>query len=771
MNLIFSSKFSEILLFRVLGYICLFCFFNLNASNAKDLAERDWVDNPLQKCGGYFENPINELINFDFKNNALEASADKTSLGEEKIIFHGNVTINHRNIYARSDVANYDSSKETLELNENIIIRTPKVAVGGNTAKINLTNQIAKINKANYVIHPYHAHGTANEIKVNQKDNIILISNGDYSLCPPKNKFWEIGAREIKLDNNISQGTIKNATLKIKNNPILFVPYVRFPIGEKRQSGFLSPVLSKNSKGIDISLPYYFDIAPNLDLIFSPRYNSNFGIINEVKARALTRFDNWKVHSAYLNNDRQQQGLSNEERWLLQIKENGAWSKNLYSKIDFTKVSDINYLQDLNSNNLNISRKSHINQYASLNYYSKNIEAGISFRNYQKLFVNQTSNLSTEKLPSWFFEYESNNLYFKPNYYFQVRQNSFSRDGIDDSFRNFSEVSINFPMEWHGLELIPDIGMEYLSYENNSTTFSNGEKKYSLSSTRKQLELNLAFIKRAINLELVDVKLFYVNRESNQDSILGDEYHFDREYSNFNTNYFSSHTPYSGYDINLNSHFVSALISHNLQRPSKTLNVLTRLGQIHYLDNEKPIWIDDNDNQSPIYTELELTKGKNLKVFASSNIDNKNKKIQEGHFILNYKNNEIKPTNFNIRYHYRKMNLDNSVFNPEIDQTDLSFMGPINSKWSLMGKYSYDNNLKRKNEVLTGLSFKDCCFSFSIIYRDAILKSFNINDTPSTDKSIYFQFELNGLFGLGGNIDNIISKSFDGFNEHNLNYF
>ena len=97
----------------MLGFV-----FNLNASNAKDLAEKDWVDNPLQKCGGYFENPINELINFDFKNNALEASADKTSLGEEKIIFHGNVTINHRNIYARSDVANYDSSKETLELNE-----------------------------------------------------------------------------------------------------------------------------------------------------------------------------------------------------------------------------------------------------------------------------------------------------------------------------------------------------------------------------------------------------------------------------------------------------------------------------------------------------------------------------------------------------------------------------------------------------------------------------------------------------------------------------
>ena len=55
---------------------------------------------------------------------------------------------------------------------------------------------------------------------------------------------------------------------------------------------------------------------------------------------------------------------------------------------------------------------------------------------------------------------------------------------------------------------------------------------------------------------------------------------------------------------------------------------------------------------------------------------------------------------------------------------------------------------KESNEVLSGLSFEDCCFRFSIIYRDAILRSFNINNAPTTDKSIYFQFELNGLFGL-----------------------
>jgi len=755
--------------FKILVYICLFYLVNVNVSNARNLAENDWIDDPIQKCGGYFENPVKKLIDFDFKKNTLEISANKSSLKKEKIIFDGNVIINHKNTFAKSDVASYDSSKEILELKKNIIIRTPQVGVGGDAAEINLTNERAKISNASYVMPIYYAHGEANEIEINQKNNITLISNGNYSYCPPKNKFWEISAHEIKLDHKISQGIIKGATLKIKNNPILFIPYFRFPIGSNRQSGFLPPILSRNSTGIDVSLPYYFNMAPNIDLIFSPRYNSNFGIITEVKTRALTRFNRWELHSGYLNSDTSQNGLSNKERWYLHINENGMWSKNLYSKIDFTKVSDISYIQDLNSNNLNISRESHINQFASFNYYSNNIKAGISSRSYQKLF-DENSNQINEKLPSWFLKYESNNLYFEPNYHVEIRQNSFSRVGAGDSLRNFSEVSINYPIQWYGIEFIPNIGMEYLSYKNELPLLPNEQKKYNLSSTKKQLEVNLSFIKKVINYEVIDVKLFYMNKETNKEVNLDDDYYFDREYSNFSASYFSSHKPYSGHDINLNSHFVSALISHSLQDSSNNSKIVTKLGQIHYLDYEKPIWIDKNDSQSPILAEVELTSGNNLNVFLSSNIDNKNKKIQEGHFILNYKNNETKPSSFNIRYHYRKMNLENSLFNPEIDQTDLGFIKPINSKWSLMGKFSYDNNLKRKNEVLSGLSFEDCCFRFSIIYRDGILTSID-NTTPKTDKSIYFKFELNRLFGLGGNIDNIVERSAGGFNENNPNYF
>ena len=200
------------------------------------------------------------------------------------------------------------------------------VGVGADLAKIDLTNQEAEIEKTSYIIHSKNAHGEAKKIKINQKNNTFIISDGNYSYCPPENKFWELSAGGDNNRDSVS------ATLKIKGKPILFIPYAQFPIGNERQSGFLSPSLSKNSEGIDLSLPYYFNIAPNFDVVISPRYNSNHGQMTEVSTRALTKFEYWRINLAYLNNEKSSQNFLNEERWLLSVKGVGM-VKNLYSKI------------------------------------------------------------------------------------------------------------------------------------------------------------------------------------------------------------------------------------------------------------------------------------------------------------------------------------------------------------------------------------------------------------------------------------------------------
>ena len=69
---------------------------------------------------------------------------------------------------------------------------------------------------------------------------------------------------ELKPDEGY--GTARNVTIRIKDVPIAYTPYLRFPLNDERQSGFLSPGLGHDSDdGTDIIIPYYFNLAPNYD--------------------------------------------------------------------------------------------------------------------------------------------------------------------------------------------------------------------------------------------------------------------------------------------------------------------------------------------------------------------------------------------------------------------------------------------------------------------------------------------------------------------------
>jgi LPS-assembly protein len=70
----------------------------------------------------------------------------------------------------------------------------------------------------------------------------------------------------------------KHARLRIRGIPVLYTPYINFPIDDRRKSGFLVPSIgSSDDNGFELITPYYWNIAPNLDATFYPRYMSKRG--------------------------------------------------------------------------------------------------------------------------------------------------------------------------------------------------------------------------------------------------------------------------------------------------------------------------------------------------------------------------------------------------------------------------------------------------------------------------------------------------------------
>ena len=93
----------------------------------------------------------------------------------------------------------------------------------------------------------------------------------------------------MSLDIDEGFGTVRGVKLEFKGVPILYAPWLTFPIDDRRKSGFLTPQFSQRDRvGLDVSTPYYFNLAPNYDLTLEPRFMALRGLQLNTDYRYLT---------------------------------------------------------------------------------------------------------------------------------------------------------------------------------------------------------------------------------------------------------------------------------------------------------------------------------------------------------------------------------------------------------------------------------------------------------------------------------------------------
>ena len=97
-------------------------------------------------------------------------------------------------------------------------------------------------------------------------NNIITVRNVIYTSCPPPHADWRIRARELRLDTAAGEGVGRGARLEVEGIPILYLPWISFPLSDARKSGFLFPEFSTSTpNGAMVATPWYWNIAPNQD--------------------------------------------------------------------------------------------------------------------------------------------------------------------------------------------------------------------------------------------------------------------------------------------------------------------------------------------------------------------------------------------------------------------------------------------------------------------------------------------------------------------------
>lgn len=190
------------------------------------------------------------------------------------------------------------------------------------------------------------AGGTAQRVDFLDRQRSRAIA-GTYSSCRPDDAghvlAWQLSARSLNLDFESDEGVADGAVLRFYGVPILAAPHLSFPLGGQRKSGWLPPSLNLDSRsGVDLGVPYYWNIAPQRDATLTPKIITRRGPGLDSEFRYLTPSDKGELKLDLLPNDR----VTGRSRWAWGLKQSGLGPMDWRYQIDAERVSDDGYWKD-----------------------------------------------------------------------------------------------------------------------------------------------------------------------------------------------------------------------------------------------------------------------------------------------------------------------------------------------------------------------------------------------------------------------------------------
>lgn len=473
------------------------------ASRSQDYSHLDWV--PREKltaaqlaetgpyCTGTYVEP-NRPGKFDdtpMSEAPTYVSAKATRYEQEQEIatLAGDVVLRQGSIQVEADEASLHQLENRGELTGNVRFRDRDALLVGDRAEIFLDSGEAKVENAEYVVHSGKVRGSAQYAK-REETAIIRLKDGTYTSCEPGENSWHLKGNNVTLNPATGFGSATNVTLRVKDVPVFYTPYIYFPIDDRRQSGFLAPSIGSSSDtGLSLQTPYYFNLAPNFDATLYPHLMTDRGLLMGGEFRYLTRSSEGQIGAAYLddsNDDRKLQSEYEDQRWMYSWQNRSGLDSRLLAEVDYTDLSDPYYFQDLHTN-LGISQPDFLDQRGTLSWRGDTFTARLNVHAYEATRVVDTT--PYERLPQLTLD---GKLPFQPgglNFAYKTEFVSFQRDLRSGNFikkdgaptpwydnyvsglnraegeRIHLEPGVSLPLDWSWGFVKPSIKYAYTQYD------------------------------------------------------------------------------------------------------------------------------------------------------------------------------------------------------------------------------------------------------------------------------------------------------------------
>ena len=256
-------------------------------------------------------------------------------------VLSGNVVMRQGDKVIHADRLEYNAKSGQAKLTGAVEFSSPMLKVRGSSGEYSPALG-AQFEGAQFELPQHNVRGTARNMKVDANGTVTL-DDVSFTTCPVTGEDWKLNSRNIVIDSRRREGTGRGTSVELKGVPIIYLPWMTFPVGPQRKSGFFFPSIGGSSRnGAEVMLPYYWNIRPNMDFMAEPTYYGKRGVDFAGSLRYLTQRQRGTLDFNFLPSD-DIEGIDRTHVHLVHVADlPGDWR----FRIDATDVGDSSYFED-----------------------------------------------------------------------------------------------------------------------------------------------------------------------------------------------------------------------------------------------------------------------------------------------------------------------------------------------------------------------------------------------------------------------------------------
>ena len=668
-------------------------------------------------------------------------------------VFDDRLIMRQGNRELGADRGRYDRESGEFAATGNVEFRDPDTWVRGKVASYNATTGLFSIEGAEYELLTVPARGSAERIALEATRELSL-TDITYTSCARGKDDWLLHAGSLRVNRETGTATARNARLEFKGVPILYLPYLTYPVDNRRKSGLLLPDIGNSSqRGIEFALPYYFNLAPNYDATITPAYLSRRGVEASGEFRYLLGATSGFVRGAFLPND----AIANQDRgelsWFNQSRLPAGWR----STIDFTNVSDSAYYEDLSSS-LATTSQTHLRRRADFELFNETWFTRLRVEDYKTLVepINPEDDPEDDpepyrRLPELSINGQWPNAPFGFELGLASNATYFDRDSGVTGLRTHLLPEVSLPLQFHSLSVVPYVGLDYTAY-NLRNVQTGGDTSpgrtvpiYSLD-VRTQLERVWGNGGRWLQTLEPRAQFVRVPFEDQRDLPV-----FDTIEPDFNLVQLFRRNRYVGLDRLGDTDQLNLGVTTRLIRTKDGSQFLTgTIGKTQYFSSRDvvlPLEMPRTESSSDYVAELGMNVNDqwNMDLGLQWNSGESRAELAEARVLF-------KPDD------YRVLNLSYRFRRGSVREIDLAGAWPLTDRWSVVGRFDYSLFDDQLLERFVGLDYATCCWGLRLVARRYLTSR-----DGEADSAITLQLILKGFGSAGSPAERLLDRGTLGY--------